>query len=451
MNNEGMNQQTVNGRKEVFVIPPDPSFRPEHREHHILYAPFAASALLLRPEESGLIEAWLSGSGTQDLPGEYQNLLKPVRTVKPVFSPLEYNILSVIAGFNCNFHCSYCYSAGSRSGAEIDPGQLAAAIGHLLDAGRSPSKERSIFITGGGEPLLARRTLFPAIAGARQMAKQHSLNLSVMMMTNGALTDGDIARELIGLGIHPCISFEILEDVQQQQRGHYRQVAEGIDCLLGAGLIPSVSATITPLNAGRQVEMLQQAQRRFPAITDFSFDPVVDNSLFTSVADLEAFYTRYLDGFFEARRFARDNGLHLFCSLMERFDRLTTRYCRGQLCLTPGGSISICHTIAAPSDTGYEACVYGKAENDRLTFDTEKFTRLMSDDLHAHPECNDCFARWNCGGGCLMVRTRLDKASLDAHCNFTREFTRRFLYDNLVMTVPSGINDLLKEPENNIY
>ena len=85
MNNEGMNQQTVNGRKEVFVIPPGPSFRPEHREHRILYAPFAASALLLRPEETGLIEAWLSGSGTQDLPDEYQNLLKPVRTVKPVF------------------------------------------------------------------------------------------------------------------------------------------------------------------------------------------------------------------------------------------------------------------------------------------------------------------------------------------------------------------------------
>ena len=451
MNDKGMNQHFVNGRKEVFVIPPGPSFRPEHREHRMLYAPIAVSAMLLSPEETGLIEAWLSGTGAQDLPGEYQSLLKPVRSTKPVVSPLEYNTLSVIAGFNCNFHCSYCYSAGSRSGAEIASEQLEAAIRHLLDAGRSSSRERSIFITGGGEPLLVRRVLFPAIAGARRLAAQNGLSLTVMMMTNGALIDGEIARELIALGIHPCISFEILEDVQQQQRGHYRQVAAGIDCLLGAGLIPSVSATITPLNAGRQVEMLQQAQRRFPSITEFSFDPVVDNSLFTSAADLDAFYTCYLDGFFAARHFARENSLHLFCSLMERFDRLTTRYCRGQLCLTPGGSISICHTIAAPSDTDYEACMYGKAENNRLTFDMEKFTRLMNDDLHAHPECNDCFARWNCGGGCLMVRTRLDKASLDAHCNFTREFTRRFLYDNLVMTVPSGINDLLKEPENNIY
>jgi radical SAM protein with 4Fe4S-binding SPASM domain len=451
MDKAGMNQQVATEPKKVFVIPPGPVFRPEHREHSILYAPFAASAMLLSPEKRGLFEAWLTGCGAQGMPGEYENMLRPVRTVKPVFSPLEYNTLSVIAGFNCNFHCSYCYSAGSRSGAEIASEQLEAAIRHLLDAGRSSSRERSIFITGGGEPLLVRRVLFPAIAGARRLAAQNGLSLTVMMMTNGALINDDIARDLLAPGIHPCISFEILEDVQQKQRGHYRQVAAGIDCLLNAGLIPSVSATITPGNAGRQVEMLQQARRRFPAITEFSFDPVVDNSLFPSAVELEAFYTRYLDGFFEARHFARENGLHLFCSLMERFDRLTTRYCRGQLCLTPGGSISICHTIAAPSDTGYEACVYGKTDNDRLTFDIEKFTRLMNDDLHAHPECNDCFARWNCGGGCLMVRTRLDKASLDAHCNFTREFTRRFLYDNLVMTVPSGINDLLKEPENNIY
>ena len=152
MNNEGMNQQTVNGRKQVFVIPPGPSFRPEHREHHILYAPFAASATLLSPEETGLIEAWLSGTGTQDLPGEYQKLLKPVRSKKTVVSPLEYNTLSVIAGFNCNFHCSYCYSAGSRSGAEIDPGHLAAAIRHLLDAGRSPLKGAKHLCQRRGNP-----------------------------------------------------------------------------------------------------------------------------------------------------------------------------------------------------------------------------------------------------------------------------------------------------------
>ena len=60
-----------------------------------------------------------------------------------VSAPDDYTLLTVLPNNRCNFDCSYCYSAGSRNTAEIEPDVLRTAIDYFIDTKRTrPNRRR---------------------------------------------------------------------------------------------------------------------------------------------------------------------------------------------------------------------------------------------------------------------------------------------------------------------
>jgi len=109
-------------------------------------------------------------------------------------------------------------------------------------------------------------------------------------------------------------------------------------------------------------------------------------------------------------------------------DMLLEHYCGGEMCLTPEGTLSVCHRISSPSEPSYNDCVYGFVDDDlNINIDHDKFRRLMSRDVYANGKCEDCFAKWHCGGGCLAQAYTYDETRLNIICDWTRNFTKLLL------------------------
>ena len=61
----------------------------------------------------------------------------------------------------------------------------------------------------------------------------------------------------------------------------------------------------------------------------------------------------------------------------------------------------------------------------------EKFNTIHQIDVHSFEKCNDCFAKWHCGGGCMCPNDLYNNEYLEEVCVFTRELVRRTLWERL--------------------
>jgi radical SAM protein with 4Fe4S-binding SPASM domain len=121
-------------------------------------------------------------------------------------------------------------------------------------------------------------------------------------------------------------------------------------------------------------------------------------------------------------------GIQLMCAPLRNMNSLALRYCHGELCLTPSGSITACHRISSPSDELYERCEYGRVIDGKLELDKERFRKIVSSDrADDNPVCGDCFLRWNCAGGCMVQNNTYSAEVRAVVCDFMRDFAREVL------------------------
>ena len=345
--------------------------------------------------------------------------------------PSQFTHLSILPNLKCNFKCNYCYSSKGRSTAEITTEQLQSLLNWFIDAKRVDSKTLSIFISGGGEPLLSVDKLRFILEHGSTLAEKQGLDLLFILNTNGSLVTPEIVGMLKKHHVEVGVSFDILPDVQNAQRGQYDKVAENIRMMVSQGLVPSISTVITEKNVNRMMEMVNEIVERFPAIRHLNFDDAMDDEAFATAAQLDTFYSRFEHNFFEAKRECLQHGMTLDCNAIRHAQKLFARYCQGQLCMVPNGDISICHTVSSPEEKGYDDMIYGHVADGQISFDQTKFSALVDRNHFMHEECHSCIAKWHCSGGCMMFRRNYDNQKMQAVCHFTQRMTIRILLARL--------------------
>src|SRR5512133_3016881 len=146
-----------------------------------------------------------------------ENLQYPV--IPKVTSPGDYSTLSLLLNYKCNFSCSYCYSAKGRSTQEISIPSVKPMLDYFIDGKRLEKRELTIFISGGGEPLLSWDTLKFTLEYSDKLALEQGFKMKYLLMTNGSLLSDPMIECLEKHKVNVCISFEILEEIQDLQRG----------------------------------------------------------------------------------------------------------------------------------------------------------------------------------------------------------------------------------------
>lgn len=337
------------------------------------------------------------------------------------------NKLSIIPGSRCNLSCSYCYSALGRSNATLGVEQVDAALNWYVDPQRIDGDFLSIFITGGGEPLASWDVTSHIIQHARALASRRGLRLHISVITNGTLITDNKIRLLKENECSVGVSFDVVEDVQNANRGRFDVVKRNIKSLLAAGLRVMINSTIIPSSVGRMVEAVDEVIAQYPGLAQFTMEPATGTDIFGSPEAMRSFYDDFLREYFLAKAKAQQSGLNLRFTFDDSLRGVTTRHCPGKFALTPSGKISICHLVSSPLEKRFDDCTYGLVTPDGVEIDTAKFQQLYACNLFAYPECADCIAKWSCGGECFTRRSTYPPEYLAEVCRFNRNVVERLL------------------------
>lgn len=424
-----MKQDSLN-RNNIYSIPVGRYFNTDDNKCHLIYSPLANLFYLSTPEEVERLES-LAATGTSD--ATLDRLLKqdafPGRSAN--VSADTFCTLHLLLNEKCNFKCKYCYSASGRSSAELTMDQIAPMVDYFLSASRSAVNDRTIMFMGGGEPALSWNILKEATIYAAGVAEREGVKVHFSITTNGSILNDEMIEFFKKHNFTVQLSFEVLPDVQNEQRGQWETVARNVKRLTEAGVNNYVRSTITERNVDRIPEMVEFCHREFPQVTKLSCQQVVDPDFFTSPEIVADFFDRYFRSFKEGERLAARYGITLRSSSSHLLNySKRERFCYNLVCLTPYGTLTACPDVSSPIEPDYEAAVFGHIDTNGKNIDIDhgRFAEISSASIHTIEKCHSCYARWNCGSGCPSSRRVYRPEIFDSIC----DHYRAMLTDSLV-------------------
>lgn len=421
----------------LFLLPTsNPSYS-------LLYAPLADSIMLVDKFEILRLKKAISNPTEADT--ESLEVIKTLTDVIPIHeregivkNVSDFLNISILPNNICNFSCSYCYSANGRDSRQINIEALKNAVDFFFSESRNSSQNLTVSIFGGGEPLLSwKNIVLPIVQYIDSITKKQNRTVRITIITNGSVVPEYFAEICLKYNINLVFSFEILEDIQNLQRKHFNQVHSNLIKLISQGIVPSINSVITELNITRQSEMVETLHSNYPKIKYASFEPVLN----TEINDKSLFYKTFSLEFIKARNLALQYGINLTCSALRNVDVTVDRYCAGEFAVCADGSISVCPCVSSPLDPEYYNYVYGKTTEQGIEIDELRLHYMLSDNVNSQTLCKYCFAKWNCGGGCINERIRNNGQQKNEYCQFVRNFLKYTLAHRLDVIYKKDFNE----------
>jgi uncharacterized protein len=332
--------------------------------------------------------------------------------------------ISLNVSSSCNLTCGYCYAArGSFGGAQPAPMQWStaqAAIDRLL-ADADPGAPITIGFLGG-EPFVNRRLIHRAVAYAASQGALRGLDIRFSVTTNGTLIEpADIAL----LRDHPfavTVSLDGAAEIQDRQRprhggggGSWQEAVDRVAPLLalpGQAKI-AARATVTRSNLDIATGLENLAALGYPEV---GFAPLRVGPP-GSGALRDADWPDYLAALIAASRteLARlGQGLPIrLTNLAVALKQLHRGAASPYPCGAGGGYFSVaasgrwyaCHRAIGKPD-------YELGSNAGID-PVRRREFVLRRHVHAQPECQSCWARYLCSGGCHQEANTRSTASCD--------------------------------------
>lgn len=418
--------------KDVYAIPVGEMWNVDTDRLYILYSPLNGRISLASQDTVSALQACASGENKDKV---IQNVLSAFQAkgAIPVHylpnTPHDLYQIDILANYTCNFKCIYCYSAEGRSKKQIEFDKIKAVIDYLFCSGKEQKNPYIINFSGGGEPLLSFDLIKRTVNYIEQVNQDKKHIYNIGLVTNGSLITPEIIDFLQEHKVDMAVSFEILERLQNKERGSYDKVSANIDMMLDRGFPFGIRTTFTPESVTCMCEMIDELATRFPKLKKVVYDTVLAPSLFDSPDDLRKYYDTFLNEYWKAKQKGAEMGIAVESIAVEMLSMVRDRTCEGKIVLTPMGTISSCARVSSPLEERYEDYIYGEVKDDGLNFDQQRFASIISqNNIYSQPMCEECFARWNCGGGCRLFHHSFNHEYEAVRCDFVRKALKRQLF-----------------------
>jgi len=420
-------------QNDIFAIPVGDEFSKEKESCFLMYAPLSNVFFLALPEEVEYIASLIEK-------GEENEVTKALLSSKTLSERNPYadgysssSTLYLLLNEKCNFHCRYCYSAGGRSKDEITIEQIKTSLNYFLSVERNAPIVRTVMFVGGGEPTLSWNLVKQGTEYAESLASQNGIKLKMRLSTNGAILNNEMLDFYKSHQFQVQYSFEVLKDIQELQRGTFDVVDRNLRRLLSEGIHCNIRSTITVENVNRIEEMVEFCHQNYPTIDRLVCEPVVDAEYFTTTDLINDFQERYFSSFKKALLLAIKYGLPLSSSNYDSIRTLRERFCYNLLCVTPFGTLTTCPNISSPKEQNYEKVIVGYVKDGNISFDDEAYRRMTIPYIYTNEKCKECWAKWNCGGGCPNQRMIYREDIFDAICFHNKRMLKYYLLLELSM------------------
>ena len=310
----------------------------------------------------------------------------------------------------CNLNCAYCFASqgrfhGERGLMSFEVGKR--ALDYLMDhSGTRRNLEVDFF---GGEPLMNWDVVKRLVAYARSVEKERGKNFRFTLTTNGMLIDDEVIdfanREMSNVVLSLDGRKEIHDRlrVDYAGRGSYDRIVPLFQKLVRSrgGKNYYMRGTFTHANPDFTNDLFHMADLGF---TELSMEPVVcapDDPAALTAEDIETVKGQYeLLAKEMLRREKAGQPITFYHYMLDLTDgpciykRISgcgsgTEY----MAVTPWGDLYPCHQFVG--DEGYRlGDVWHGVTNTALR---EEFRACNA---YARPECDGCWARLWCSGGC---------------------------------------------------
>jgi len=432
-----MNEFNSLREKDIYAIPAGDIWHLPPHKLFFIYSPLSGHVLLLKDEEVERLEKILLGN---EIGNELQNnILKTFIDNRNLFvfqmpkSEKDIYEVDILSNFKCNFSCSYCYSAKGRSSKELEFNNIKILADYLFLSGSHPhDKSFKINFSGGGEPLLSFSLIKESISYINKITENLPVKYSYALVTNGSLLTSEIIDYIKEQKINLVVSFEVLQEFQDMERGSYDKVARNINLLLEKKCSFGIRATITPQSVSYMKKMVEELEVHFPKLKAIVFDTVLSSDIFKKPVQLQQYYDDFTTNYISAKEYGKRAGILVRCNALEPLLMLRDRTCQGKIVLTPNGFISSCARISSPLEDLYDKFIYGEIHDGTIEFNTKKLEDMMNaNNIYSRRECRTCYARWNCGGGCWLFSLSFPDEFEQPFCDFTKQSLKRNVFEML--------------------
>ena len=310
----------------------------------------------------------------------------------------------------CNLNCGYCFASqgkyhGDRALMSFEVGKQ--ALDFLMDhSGTRRNLEVDFF---GGEPLMNWDVVKQLVQYARSVEKERGKNFRFTLTTNGVLIDDDVIEFANKEMSNVVLSLDGRKEINDRTRvdyagnGSYDRIVPKFQKLVAArgGKDYYMRGTFTHANPDFTNDVFHMADLGF---TELSMEPVVcaaDDPAALTPEDLEIVKEQYeILAKDMLRRQAEGKPItfyHYMLDLTEGpciYKRISgcgsgTEY----MAVTPWGDLYPCHQFVGEEEYKL-GDVWNGVTNTALRED------FRSCNAYARKECEDCWAKLYCSGGC---------------------------------------------------
>lgn len=317
--------------------------------------------------------------------------------------------ISLHTSSKCNMACAYCFKK-DRDDANLTFDESKRFIDMIIDEYPNAGKY-IVDPTGSGEPLLNKNLLYQIGEYCKEKSNKLKREVLPMIVTNGTLLDKSTVQELRDAAILFGVSLDgdkrSNDFYRRDYSGNsvYKKVIKNIKNIKDRSLM-GVAVTLTDRNTDL-VRTLKHLIKCFPTI---SIKPVrsVDGSIGINERNIEQIRNEYTKLFDFLIKETKAGNLEYIASLLNGDDyfgkfllrtilnqKVSTRCDAGigRFSLAKDGSIYVC-----PGAIGIDELKVGRLEGGISYKKRDKFYKVLTERMN----CNDCFARFVCGGECMV-------------------------------------------------
>lgn len=331
--------------------------------------------------------------------------------------------LSLTSG--CNLACTYCYARAGENPETLEWDKITTAIQKLYSNARNAG-ENNIEITfhGTGEATLLWKTLVNTVDYA-QTNLPDGLEIRFSLVTNGTRIDDSKAKYFAEKGFFLTVSMDGLQKVHDLQRPHwngqgsFHEVVEGIKNLVEYNVDFVVRSTITGYNQDEMIDFVKLCASL--GCRSVSLVPFSESGRGGVNSILSVDPNKFIEDYVALLDRADDLGIAVRTPSDDITD-ITARFCDGDgniFALMPGGQISSCTRITREDDQLAGTFFLGEVKDGSILIDPEKIPLVQDLNVHSFPDCDGCFAKYICAGGCHA--DRLGGGTPTGYCQVTRE------------------------------